>query len=261
MWRTTSWMASIAAITLLFSSQARQLHAQELPSLSGRVTDKSTGNALANAEIILLSDSRSVMTDSLGGYVFRQMPVGVSAILIRASQFPAVTIYVELVMGQSLVRPVRMDSSSAGRAAQQLPTTTVTAEGTGTDFRLLDFERRRITGHGQYRNETDIVNSGASTIPDAVVSMRGVAVDCRNGGASASGCRVRMTRAPTNCYPEYVVDGQVNNDFGPLTPIRDIVGIEVYTGPSDVPGEFAGRNSGCGVIVIWTRSGPKKRKH
>jgi hypothetical protein len=62
------------------------------------------------------------------------------------------------------------------------------------------------------------------------------------------------------CNPDYIVDEQVNNSFGPGIAIRDIEAIEVYTGPSDVPGEFAGRNAGCGVIVIWTKSGPGRRK-
>ena len=69
-----------------------------------------------------------------------------------------------------------------------------------------------------------------------------------------------MARAPMRCHPEYIIDERVDNTFGPDTPIRDIEGIEVYTGPSDVPGEFAGRNAGCGVIVVWTRSGPSRSR-
>jgi hypothetical protein len=68
-----------------------------------------------------------------------------------------------------------------------------------------------------------------------------------------------MVRAPMNCPPDYVIDGQFDNGFGPSTPIRDIVALEVYTGPADVPGEFAGRTAGCGVVVVWTRSGPTRR--
>ena len=63
-----------------------------------------------------------------------------------------------------------------------------------------------------------------------------------------------------HCAPDYVIDGRLNNDFGPFTPIRDIVAVEIYTGPADVPGEFAGRTAGCGVIAIWTRSGPPRRQ-
>ena len=28
----------------------------------------------------------------------------------------------------------------------------------------------------------------------------------------------------------------------------------------EATGEFAGRNAGCGVIVVWTRAGPPRRK-
>ena len=71
---------------------------------------------------------------------------------------------------------------------------------------------------------------------------------------------IRMVRAPMQCLPEYVVDDNVDNSFGPGIPVRDIEALEIYTGPADVPGEYAGRNAGCGVIVIWTRSGPPRRK-
>ena len=81
-------------------------------------------------------------------------------------------------------------------------------------------------------------------------------VECSGG---AQGCQIRMVRAPMRCLPEYIVDDNVDNTFGPTVPVRDIEGLEVYTGAADVPGEYAGRNAGCGVIVIWTRSGPPRR--
>jgi hypothetical protein len=86
-------------------------------------------------------------------------------------------------------------------------------------------------------------------------SMRGVRFNC-----AGNMCRAQMVRAPMGCSPEYIVDERVDNSFGPTIPVRDIVGLEVYTGVSDVPGEFAGRNSGCGVIVIWTTSGREPRR-
>jgi hypothetical protein len=170
------------------------------------------------------------------------------------------TIYVELLEGQELIRPVLMDSTAVGRAVQVLPAMAVIAKALTQNYRLVDFEQRRRNGHGQYRDELELVKSGAYTVQDAVMAMRGVVVDCSKTTPAGSRCEIHMVRSPANCQPEYVVDGQVDNMFGPTTPIRDIVGLEVYTGPSDVPGEFAGRNSGCGVIVLWTRSGPTQRK-
>ncbi|MFN5598688.1 MAG: hypothetical protein ACK5AK_04820, partial [Gemmatimonas sp.] len=97
--------------------------------------------------------------------------------------------------------------------------------------------------------------ANAYTLQDAMRSMRGVRFSCAGGT-----CRAQMVRAPLGCSPEYIVDERVDNAFGPTIPIRDIVGLEVYSGASDVPGEFAGRNSGCGVIVIWTTAGREPRR-
>jgi len=232
--------------------------AQQGATLSGGVTDRSTGKPVRNAQVIFLSDSRSVTSDSLGKYVMTGLPGGAAQLLVRATNFPAQQIIVELVSGQEVVRPVLLDSTAFGRlaAAQTLPTVAVTAAAPVINYRMVGFERRRQIGRGQYLTEDDILKSGAYTVADAVKALRGVTYECGGGG----GCYVRMARAPMQCLPEFIVDDQVMNDFGPYTPIRDVVGLEVYTGPTELPGEYAGRNSGCGVVVIWTRSGPTKKK-
>jgi hypothetical protein len=145
--------------------------------------------------------------------------------------------------------------SARGGAQTSLPAVTVAAPR--TSYRLVDFERRRLTGRGQYLTEDQIRESGAANLQDATRGMRGVTLHC--GGTEQGGCRIQMTRAKINCEPQYVIDGQTDNSFGPLIAIRDVIGVEVYTGPSDVPGEFAGSNAACGVVVVWTRSGPVRR--
>jgi len=231
-------------------------------TLAGAITDRSTGNPVRGAFVALLSDSsRFVRSDSAGLYSFPNLEPGVTRLVIRADSFPALGIVVELLAGQVLERPVRLDSTPSGRlaAAQSLPTVTVKADAPAENYRLVAFEQRRRTGRGQYLTEDQIVQSGAYNVSEAVRAMRGVTYEC-GGSAEAGACHVRMSRAPMRCMPEWVVDEQVDNTFGSTTPIRDVVAIEVYTGPSDVPGEFAGRNAGCGVIVLWTRSGPPRRR-
>lgn len=241
----------LACAALLTSSVA----AAQAASVSGTVTDRSTGLGVAGARVIVLGDSRSVLTDSLGRYELRGMPAGVSQISVVVAPFPAFSFAVSLGESERFVRPVVLDSTAAGRAAQELPPVGVSAPARIPDYRLVGFERRRVNGRGQYLTEAQIVESGAFNVADAVKGMRGVTYECGGG----RGCYVRMARAPARCLPEYIVDERVLNDFGPTTPIRDIIGIEVYTGPVEVPGEFAGRNAGCGVVVLWTRSGPARR--
>lgn len=218
-------------------------------SLSGRVVDKATGHPVSHAEFILLGDDRVAFSDSAGRYAFPRLSPGVASITVRAVGFASQSFNVELAAGQHADHPVILD------AVAQLEAVDVTA-APRVNYRMVEFERRRQTGRGQYLTEEDIVKSGAYNVADAVKGLRGVTYEC-GGGA---GCFIRMTSAPMRCLPEFIVDNHVMNDFGPLTPIRDIVGMEVYTGPAEVPGEFAGRNAGCGVVVIWTRSGPGEAK-
>lgn len=224
----------------------------------GTVMDRTTGRPVVGAELTLLDEERSTRTDSLGRYAFTQVTPGVVRMRVRALGFPAVFMTFDLGERQFAERPIILASTP-----QALPTVDVTGQAPATDYRMVGFERRRQSGRGQYLTERDVLRLGAGDIANAVKHLRGVTFECGDTPNGASfgrgGCFVRMARAPMRCLPEYVVDEMTMNDFGPMTPISDVIGIEVYTGPSDVPGEYAGRNAGCGVIVIWTRSGPRKR--
>jgi hypothetical protein len=139
--------------------------------------------------------------------------------------------------------------------ARPIPGVTVTAPASRGP-RYADFERRQKTGRGQYLTREQIQRQGMNSLHETLRTLRGVNVECGGGG----GCFVKMSRAPMRCLPDWWVDERLDNFFGPKTPLQDIEALEVYSGPSDVPGEFAGRTAGCGVIVIWTRSGPPRRK-
>ena len=245
--------ARILFVTLAFTVH---LGAQERSArLRGRVIDRSSALGIARAEIALMGEGRSVQSDSGGNFTLRDLPTGVLQIFVRAMGFEPTQLYLDVKGGGELERTIVLDSSNLARRAQALPAVTI-KEASPSDYRLADFERRRRTGRGHYLTDEEIRASGANTLQAAVRGLRGVNFECRADGM----CRIHMARAPNNCDPDYVIDARVDNMFGPTTPIRDIVALEVYTGPSDVPGEFAGRDAGCGVIVIWTRSGPTPRR-
>ena len=226
--------------------------------LRGFIVDKTSHDSVAGAQVILDADGRFVTSDSTGAYDFEGIPNGIVELTIHAPRFAVAHYALRLVGNGSFNQDIELDSTKAARPIARLTPVTVTAEAPVLNYRLQDFERRRTSGLGQYLTDDQIQSGGASNIQDAVRAMRGVDLDC--GGTAFAGCRIRMTRAPRGCAPEYIIDGQVDNDFGPSTPIRDVIAIEVYTGPSDVPGEFAGRNSGCGIVVLWTRSGPDRKR-
>jgi hypothetical protein len=255
--RHKSVLAAILCLAAVSSAAAAQGGA-----LAGRVLDNRTQQGVPNALIVFVADSRSVRSDSLGGYRFEPLPSGILRFTIRAPGFSTLSITVALAQGEQMGRDIRLDSigvfasvASAGSSnAQKLPAVSVQVEP-NMDPRFADFERRRRTGRGQYLGRKEIENSNATSLQDAVRGMRGVTLDC--GGSLM--CAVRMARAPAQCPPNFIVDGRIDNSFGPRTSVRDIEAIEVYTGPSELPGEYAGVENGCGAVVIWTRSAPPRR--
>ena len=248
----------IGCLALLCLVTGHAVSAQQAAVLRGVVTDKSTGHPIAGAQITMIEARRTAATDSAGRFEIGGLPAGEAHWSARAQGFARSRSVVNLMAAATIERAIELDSTEAARQndAQQLPEVAVNEEATPFNYRLVDFERRRHLGRGQYLTESEIVKSGAYNIADAVKNMRGVLFEC-GGGA---GCYIHMARAPMRCLPEFIVDGQVMNDFGPTTPIRDIIALELYTGPTEVPGEYAGRYAGCGVIVIWTRSGPTRKR-
>lgn len=224
--------------------------------ISGTVVDFSSGSTLSNVDILHLGVRRNVLSDSSGRYLIGDLPAGIARLLVRARGFPPIIVVLALARDESLLREISLDSTATAREqVQRLPAVATTARS-ATPPRYADFERRRLTGRGQYLVRENIVKGGFASLQDAMRGLRGVNLDCGGG----LGCAIRMARSPMRCSPEYIVDERVDNIFGPSTAIGDIEAIEVYTGPSDVPGEFAGRTAGCGVVVIWTRSGPTPPK-
>lgn len=260
--------AVLAAAFLLLGSAAE---AQRAPDLSARpaapqgppqparfygtVRDASTQLPIVGARLSSPSVTGVTVTDSAGRFDVRNVPSGLVRFFVVATNFPRANVVLAFAAGEEMERVLELDSSAvaAEPEPQARPIPQVTVEATPlAPLWIRDFERRRGTGRGQYVTRDEIEARNYNRLSDVMQVMRGVTLDCGGGG---SGCQVRMVRAPMQCYPEYWVDGQLNNAWGPVIPVRDIEAIEVYTGPSDTPGEFAGRNAGCGAIVIWTRGG------
>jgi hypothetical protein len=219
--------------------------------VAGRVTDRATTAPIVGANVVLMPKGEAVTTDSAGRYRFALQDTGRYRIVVRALPYAPTEADIVVRPATDVEKNFALDSTAA--RAQALAPVSVSAEK--PNYRFADFERRRKTGRGFYLDDEQIRKSTASNLQDLTHGMRGVDLRC---GGGPGGCHIHMLRAPMGCEPEYVIDNQVDNTFGPGTPIRDIAALEVYTGPADVPGEFAGRNAGCGVIVIWTRSGPMK---
>jgi hypothetical protein len=244
----------------LFSEPLVAQPSNPAATLRGRILDAVSGAPLVGATVAATTTGASVQTDSAGRYRIDGLKVGIHRFLVSASGYNRGSVSLAFAAREVMERDLELDpvgrtlSAEDSAKAQVLPTVPVTAP-MSAGRRFDDFERRRTTGRGQYLTRAQLEEGQFGTLQDAMRPLRGVRYSC-----AGSTCLVQMARAPLGCSPDYVVDERVDNMFGPLVPVRDIQAIEVYTGASDVPGEFAGTNAGCGVIVIWTTNGraPKR---
>ena len=224
------------------------------------MVDAATQAPIVGARVVIAATGRYVATDSIGRFELTEIPSGVIRFFVTADGYPRTSFVLAFARGEVMEQRFELEGVAAAagaaeraRAAQPLAPSVTTAPAS-RGVRYEDFERRVRTGRGQYVTRQVIDERGYNNLGDATRGMRGVNVEC--GGPR--GCLIKMARTSPGCYPQYVVDGRPDNAFGPYIPIRDIEGLEVYTGASDVPGEFAGTDAGCGVVVIWTTSGPVK---
>lgn len=251
---------SLGVPAALEGQRARERPASPAPQRPGRffgsVVDATTQRPVAGARIASPSITGVVVTDSAGKFDIAEVPPGLVRFHIVAPGYPRATVVLPFGSGEVMERVLELDSTTAVAPEAPVPIAAVTVEAAPLPpVWMRDFERRRTTGRGQYVTREQIEQRNYNRLSDVLQVMRGVTLDCGGGG---SGCTIRMARASLQCLPAYWVDGVLNNTWGPYVPVRDIEGLEVYTGASDTPGEFAGSNSACGTIVIWTSSGPRR---
>lgn len=252
-------LLAVAVSSALASASVAEAQGARPATLKGTVFDAATAVPLIGARVVVSTTGRFVTTDSSGRFEVTGLASGIVRFYFSAEGFPQAAVVLAFAPGEVMEQRFELDSTAAvadslRRSVQPLAAAEISAAAP-RGVRYEDFERRMRTGRGHYVTKEQIEAAGHNNIGDAVRGLRGVAVECGGG----RGCNIRMVRANQGCYPTYVVDGREDNFFGPMVAIRDIEGMEIYTGASDVPGEFAGWSSACGVVVIWTKSGPVRK--
>jgi len=216
-------------------------------TIRGRVIDSEMGTPLAGASVQIGKGGVVIKTDTAGVFVVQHVTPGMTAIEIKLIGFEPGVFDVH-VPDTGVVQGVfPLDFNGF-----ELPAVVVEARAVALMPRYTDFERRRARKMGAYLRWDELKKQGAGSIGDALRTVRGVHMECDQQRFE---CYAHMARTP-QCEPTWYVDGVEVHSFHENTPINDVYGIEVYRGAGEVPGEFAGSNAACGVIVVWTKSKP-----
>jgi len=150
---------ALAALACLVTP-LRLSTAQAPAVLSGRVVDHASAASVAGATVSLIGSTRSVTTDSAGRFRFDTFPIGSSRILVRSFPYRPFELPVAASSNELVRVTIELDSTDAKTAPRNLPAVTVNAEPQASNYRLADFNRRRITGRGQYLTADQIKQRG-----------------------------------------------------------------------------------------------------
>jgi hypothetical protein len=218
-------------------------------TISGVLLDATTHEPIASGTLALLSDDStiaSVVADDSGSFTLRA-PRGGSYQLRgeRIGYNTAITPPLDLSDGDTL----RVEFRLSAQAVVLNPITVLGYSGrpAGPLGGFYERARRGLAGRFITREDIDARNPIRTT--DMLMTMPGVrVVPSRRGSGSAVLLR--------GCAPRVYLDGMpirlAGMTIDDLVQPLDLEGIEVYSGPAEVPGEFAFGTS-CGAIILWTR--------
>ena len=235
--------ASLAAVLAV----ATGLQTAAAQTLRGRITDSELGRPLPGATVHIQGGPSTVTADSLGRFEAQGLAAGDAEVTVELLGYSTGVFKVRIPPSGVVDRVFALDFTG-----YRLPEVVVQGRVQELAPRYMDFESRRQRGLGAFLRWDDLSKRGSASVGDALRTVRGVRIQCDQQRFE---CYAVMARTP-QCQPTWFVDGVEVRSFHENTSIRDIYGIEIYRGPGEVPGEFAGSNAACGVIVMWTKSRP-----
>ncbi len=216
-------------------------------AVEGIVTGGEEDTPLEGARVSITSadgdDVFEARSDSAGAFRFDPAPQGTYTLRASASGFQSL----ETQLALEGMPPVRLEVQLA---AEDDAETLSTAQllGRPDPLQVAGFYDRRGRESGSFLLAADIRRRGVGTPSELVLSLPGF---------RPSPANVSVVVGRRGCPPTLFVDGL---DVGDLRQINfmvslwGIAALEAYPGSSP-PAMFAGLNSQCGAVVIWTPRG------
>ncbi|MHB1328716.1 MAG: carboxypeptidase-like regulatory domain-containing protein [Gemmatimonadales bacterium] len=246
--RTTTAAAVLATSIGLAAHPATGAAQARFATISGRVIAAATERPMGGIIVVLAPLDRRTTTDSAGGFEFVGLRPGTYRVEAGLEGGAPLAATVLLAEGERKDLEFRIEGVEG-----RLPVVV-------TEVALVPvvrspasaFERRRATGNGRYFDQAAILERRPHRLIDLLRLLPGVRVECQAGV-----CFVRLNNDPRGCAPAVFLDEQ-RSTLSALdhTAPGDVLGLEVYRGPSETPPELNNDQARCGgAIAISTRRG------
>lgn len=220
--------------------------------LTGIVTDRASERPLPNA-ILTLNGGVIGLTDDEGRFAFEVVGAvtGFNQMSVKRIGYAALTHDFWLADDANSV-DLSLDIEQLPYRLEEI---VVSAERTiYVRGALADFYRRRKMGFGRFLTEQEIEDAHAHQTTDLLRRFPGVRILYSSNGFDRF---VSFGRAGSLCSGALVyLDGApVPQDFGidQIAYPDMLAGIEVYSGPAQIPVQYNMSGSACGVVLLWTK--------
>ena len=275
--RRAAILAVVAcAAALLPATAASQIARKGLPrdtapartvmrtgTIDGFIGDSAL-NPIFGAEVKILATSVKVNTGPNGRFRMTAVPAGQHGLVLRRGGYRPASVMIELTAADTVRLSYSLERGVTTLAAAVVSTPSLS-------LRLTEFESRRRLGRGEFMDEAEIRKRNAVYSTELMRRFMTVNVSPTtsksNGGMPE---QYALSRRETGsltggnsggggyCPMIVLVDDvkmptPFNLDMLPSPKV--IAGIEVYNGAATMPPRWAGFDSGCGIILVWTKDG------
>lgn len=230
--------------------------------LIGYVRDARTERPVVAATVAVVGGTAATETNRRGSFVLSGVPVGVHELAVRHLGYAPLSYVVSVSRGITT-------EVEAGMVPDPVEMEPIVA--TATRPRRLEvggfYERKywgELVGGGIFFTATDIERRGPVLISQMIADEPGIRLgNCR---LRRSSCMLLNTRvasefSPEGCPLSFYLDntrvrglgGRDGQTIDDLVRPHEIAGVEIYRSTASLPGEFAGSDSQCGIVAIWTK--------
>ncbi len=219
------------------------------------------GALVSASTVAVVGTESSVQADPEGRFTFSGIAAGSRILEARAIGYQAVQRQAAIAPGGTS----RLEFILADRVQVLDP---IAVSGTSY-LTTIGFDKRRKSAQGHFMDEDDIARSGATRTEEIFRTVPGVQLRPSGMGYIVEFQRGRgqitNPRLGNYCPPSYYIDG----NYFPLPPNAavtlpmvpsEILAVELYSNTSGAPLQYQRRDSGCGIILIWTRRGEARRR-
>ncbi len=256
----------MAALCVATSAAAMPIHAQGIAVLRGKVLNDANDNGVPGAEISIPALRLSATSDSAGGFTLLHVPMGRQIVWVRRVGFANSTTVLTFAVNDT----VEADFALV-QTATTLPGVAVNAAAPPSLVgKLADFNRRRAAGLGSFLTRDQLEHQGNRRLSDVLRTFSGLEIIRQvsgqesyvSAGRSSQGVSgIKASQGPPPCPVAIVIDGGFvyrGNRGEALFNINAIdvttlSGVEYYPSAAEIPQEFNGTRSACGLLVLWTK--------